>query len=335
MRALARSPELILVDELAHSNVPGSRHPKRWQDVEELLDAGIDVWTTINVQHLESLNDVVSGITGIRVRETVPDRVFDEADEVVLVDLPPDELLQRLKEGKVYIPQQAERAMRNFFRKGNLIALRELALRRTADRVDDEMLRLPARDVGRRRSGRRAKRCWSASARASGGREAGAQRRAHGGAARRALACRCTSRRRGCSACRRRAPAHRARAQAGAGAGRGDRDARRPTTPARRWSSTRASTTCRGCVVGRDHPRRAGGPGARSLAERIGAAAPDLDVIQVARGDDARAAAAPREPALRRRRRARLAGLCSRPRPSAAWPRCWPPLATRRPRPTS
>ena len=101
--ALARKPQLILVDELAHSNVAGSRHPKRWQDVVELLDAGIDVWSTVNVQHLETLNDVVSGITGIRVWETVPDRVFDEADEVVIVDLPPDELLQRLKEGKVYL----------------------------------------------------------------------------------------------------------------------------------------------------------------------------------------------------------------------------------------
>ena len=138
--ALARRPQLVLVDELAHSNVAGSRHPKRWQDVEELLDAGIDVWSTMNVQHLESLNDIVSGITGIRVWETVPDRVFDDADEVVIVDLPPDELLQRLKEGKVYLAQQAERAVRNFFRKGNLIALRELALRRTADRIDDEML---------------------------------------------------------------------------------------------------------------------------------------------------------------------------------------------------
>ena len=138
--ALARKPQLILVDELAHSNVAGSRHPKRWQDVEELLDAGIDVWSTVNVQHLESLNDVVSGITGIRVWETVPDRVFDEADEVVIVDLPPDELLQRLKEGKVYLAQQAATALRNFFRKGNLIALRELALRRTADRVDEQML---------------------------------------------------------------------------------------------------------------------------------------------------------------------------------------------------
>jgi two-component system sensor histidine kinase KdpD len=138
--ALARKPALILMDELAHSNVPGSRHPKRWQDVDELLAAGIDVYSTINVQHLETLNDIVGGITGIRVWETVPDHVFDAADEVVLVDLPPDELLQRLKDGKVYLPHQAERAIRNFFRKGNLIALRELALRRTADRVDDQML---------------------------------------------------------------------------------------------------------------------------------------------------------------------------------------------------
>ena len=137
--ALARRPALILMDELAHSNAPGSRHPKRWQDVEELLEAGIDVFTTVNVQHLESLNDVVSGVTGIQVRETVPDPFFDSADEVVLVDLPPDDLRQRLHEGKVYIAGQAERAIEHFFRKGNLIALRELALRRTADRVDDQM----------------------------------------------------------------------------------------------------------------------------------------------------------------------------------------------------
>ncbi len=162
----AQQPEpLVLLDELAHSNAPGSRHPKRWQDVEELLDAGVDVWSTMNVQHLESLNDIVGGITGIRVWETVPDRLFDEADEVVVVDLPPDELLLRLKQGKVYVPRPAtgrsragqapsgggaglpdpggdghvERATANFFRKGNLLALRELALRRTADRVDDEM----------------------------------------------------------------------------------------------------------------------------------------------------------------------------------------------------
>lgn len=137
--ALARRPALILVDELAHSNVEGSRHPKRWQDVEELLNAGIDVLTTVNVQHLESLNDIVGGITGIRVRETVPDLIFDQATEVVLVDLPPDDLRRRLKEGKVYLPGQAERAIEHFFRTGNLIALRELALRRTADRVDGQI----------------------------------------------------------------------------------------------------------------------------------------------------------------------------------------------------
>jgi two-component system sensor histidine kinase KdpD len=127
------------MDELAHSNAPGSRHPKRWQDVNELLDVGIDVFTTVNVQHLESLNDAVGGITGIRVSETLPDTVFDEADEVVLVDLPADELLGRLKAGKVYQLHQAERASRNFFRKGNLIALRELALRRTADRIENDV----------------------------------------------------------------------------------------------------------------------------------------------------------------------------------------------------
>jgi two-component system, OmpR family, sensor histidine kinase KdpD len=138
--ALHRHPALILVDELAHSNVQGQRHPKRWQDVEELLAAGIDVFTTLNVQHLESLNDVVGGITNVRVWETIPDTVFDAADEVVLVDIPADELLARLKAGKVYVPQQAERAANNFFRKGNLMALRELALRRTADRVEGDVL---------------------------------------------------------------------------------------------------------------------------------------------------------------------------------------------------
>ncbi|MDR3381812.1 sensor histidine kinase KdpD [Cupriavidus basilensis] len=137
--ALARRPALILVDELAHSNASGSRHPKRWQDIEELLSAGIDVWTTVNVQHLDSLNEAVGGITGIRVWETVPDTVFDDADEVILVDLPADELLRRLRDGKVYLPEQARTAATNFFRKGNLIALRELALRRTADRVDDDV----------------------------------------------------------------------------------------------------------------------------------------------------------------------------------------------------
>lgn len=137
--ALARRPEVLLLDELAHSNVSGSRHPKRWQDVQELLEAGIEVWTTLNVQHLESLNDVVGGIVGIQVHETVPDHLFDDADEVIVVDIPPEELLKRLKAGKVYPLEQAERASRNFFRQGNLLALRELALRRTADRVDEDM----------------------------------------------------------------------------------------------------------------------------------------------------------------------------------------------------
>jgi two-component system, OmpR family, sensor histidine kinase KdpD len=137
--ALLRRPALILVDELAHSNVQGARHPKRWQDVEELLSAGIDVFTTLNVQHLESLNDVVGGITNVRVWETVPDTAFDDADEVVLLDLPAEELLERLRAGKVYVPHQAERAAGNFFRKGNLMALRELALRRTADRIEGDV----------------------------------------------------------------------------------------------------------------------------------------------------------------------------------------------------
>jgi two-component system sensor histidine kinase KdpD len=137
--ALRRRPALVLVDELAHSNVAGSRHPKRWQDVDELLAAGIDVFTTLNVQHLDSLNDVVGGITNVRVWETVPDTFFDAADEVVLVDIPADEMLERLKAGKVYVGQQAERAAENFFRRGNLMALRELALRRTADRVEGDV----------------------------------------------------------------------------------------------------------------------------------------------------------------------------------------------------
>jgi two-component system sensor histidine kinase KdpD len=137
--ALARRPQLLLVDELAHTNAPGSRHTKRWQDVLELLDAGIDVFTTVNVQHVESLNDVVAKITGVIVRETIPDSVVDRADEVELIDLPPDDLLERFREGKVYVPDQAAEALENFFRKGNLIALRELALRRTAERVDAQM----------------------------------------------------------------------------------------------------------------------------------------------------------------------------------------------------
>ncbi|HUB46190.1 MAG TPA: sensor histidine kinase KdpD [Acetobacteraceae bacterium] len=138
---LQRHPQLALIDELAHTNAPGSRHPKRYQDVEELLAAGIDIYTTLNIQHVESLNDVVARITRIRVRETVPDSVIDKADDIELIDLTPEDLIQRLKEGKVYIPHQAERAIRHYFAPGNLTALRELALRRTAQRVDEQMVR--------------------------------------------------------------------------------------------------------------------------------------------------------------------------------------------------
>ena len=136
---LERRPRLALVDELAHSNAPGSRHPKRWQDVEELIDAGIDVYSTINIQHVESLNDVVASFTRVRVRETVPDRILEMA-ELEVVDIPPDELIERLKEGKVYLPHEATRALNHFFSKSNLSALRELALRRAAQAVDAQML---------------------------------------------------------------------------------------------------------------------------------------------------------------------------------------------------
>src|SRR5438045_1063576 len=138
--ALKRRPSLILVDELAHTNIAGTRHAKRYQDVEELLENGIDVYTTVNIQHIESLNDVVAQITRVRVRETVPDAILDRADAVELVDLTPDDLIQRLKEGKVYIPKQAERALKHYFSPTNLTALRELALRRTAERVDEQLL---------------------------------------------------------------------------------------------------------------------------------------------------------------------------------------------------
>jgi two-component system, OmpR family, sensor histidine kinase KdpD len=137
---IARKPKLALVDELAHTNAPGSRHPKRYLDVEELLSHGIDVYTAVNIQHIESLNDVVAQITHVRVRETVPDSIFDRADAIELIDLTPDDLIQRLKEGKVYVPRQAERALDHYFSPGNLTALRELALRRTADRVDEQLL---------------------------------------------------------------------------------------------------------------------------------------------------------------------------------------------------
>ncbi|MGB6445094.1 MAG: sensor histidine kinase KdpD, partial [Xanthobacteraceae bacterium] len=137
---IARRPQIVLVDELAHTNADGSRHPKRYLDVEELMSYGIDVYTTVNIQHIESLNDVVAQITHVRVRETVPDAIFDRADAVELVDLTPGDLIQRLKEGKVYVPKQAERALEHFFSPANLTALRELALRRTAERVDEQLL---------------------------------------------------------------------------------------------------------------------------------------------------------------------------------------------------
>jgi two-component system, OmpR family, sensor histidine kinase KdpD len=137
---IARRPQIVLIDELAHTNVVGSRHPKRYLDVEELMSRGVDAYTTVNIQHIESLNDVVAQITHVRVRETVPDAVFDRADAVELVDLTPDDLIQRLKEGKVYVPKQAERALEHFFSPANLTALRELALRRTAERVDEQLL---------------------------------------------------------------------------------------------------------------------------------------------------------------------------------------------------
>lgn len=138
--ALARKPQIAIVDEMAHSNAEGSRHPKRFQDIEELLGAGIDVWTALNIQHLESLSDVVERISGVEVREIVPDVALKRADEVILVDVPPAELIERLKDGKVYLPENAQRAIEGFFKPANLTALRELALRRTADRVDDQMV---------------------------------------------------------------------------------------------------------------------------------------------------------------------------------------------------
>ena len=167
---IARRPQIALVDELAHTNADGSRHPKRYLDVEELMQHGIDVYTTVNIQHIESLNDVVAQITHVRVRETIPDAVFDRADAVELVDLTPDDLIQRLKEGKVYVPMQAERALTHFFSPANLIALRELALRRTAERVDDQLLtEMQARAIqGPWAAGERVVVCVSEDPRAAG-----------------------------------------------------------------------------------------------------------------------------------------------------------------------
>src|SRR5262245_46788703 len=167
---IARRPQIALVDELAHTNAEGSRHPKRYLDVEELLSRGIDVYTTVNIQHIESLNDVVAQITHVRVRETVPDSVFDRADAVELVDLTPDDLIQRLREGKVYVPDQAQRALEHFFSPTNLTALRELALRRTADRVDEQLLsQMQARAIeGPWAAGERILVCISEDPRAAG-----------------------------------------------------------------------------------------------------------------------------------------------------------------------
>ncbi|MCK9388699.1 MAG: DUF4118 domain-containing protein [Sulfuritalea sp.] len=286
--ALARRPALILMDELAHSNVIGSRHPKRWQDIDELLAAGIDVYSTVNVQHLETLNDVVSGIAGIRVWETVPDHVFDAADEVVLVDLPPDELLQRLKEGKVYLPQQAERAIRNFFRKGNLIALRELALRRTADRVDEDMLawrrETSVESVWQTRdallvcigSGAGAERLVRTGARLSGKLEAPWH----------AIHVETQESVRHTEAQRQRI----VRAlELAASLGAETATLARPDPVAATIEYARRANLSR-ILVGRDHPRP-WRPWYRSVADRIGHAAPDLDVIQVARSEDSRQAA--------------------------------------------
>ena len=167
---IARRPEIVLVDELAHTNAPGSRHPKRYLDVEELLNRGINVYTTVNIQHIESLNDVVAQITHVRVRETLPDSIFDRADAVELVDLTPDDLIERLKEGKVYVPRQAERALEHFFSSANLTALRELALRRTAERVDEQLLtQMQARAIpGPWAAGERVLICVSEDPRAAG-----------------------------------------------------------------------------------------------------------------------------------------------------------------------
>ena len=160
---LKRKPKLVLVDELAHSNIPGARHPKRYQDVEELLEAGIDVYSTLNVQHIESLNDIVARITGVTVRETLPDSIVQKADSIELIDITPEELLQRLKEGKVYIPEQARLAMGRFFTPGNLTALRELALRQAAARASTSRWRAICTAMPSPARGRPATASWSAS----------------------------------------------------------------------------------------------------------------------------------------------------------------------------
>ena len=242
--ALARRPSLLLVDEYAHTNVPGSRHPKRWQDIDELLAAGIDVWTTLNIQHLESLNDVVQKITKVRVRETVPDTVFDKADEIVLVDLPPDELLKRLAEGKVYVQDTAARAVENFFKPQNLTALARAgaAARGRAHRCRSDRAHAGAGDRGPV-GGRRAHSCLHRA------RPDLAHGRAHGQAPcrpdGRALDCR-HGRTAGRQSRRGRAPA----------AGRGHeacRSARR--RDARRWSAAICRPNCCALPNSRMSPR--------------------------------------------------------------------------------
>ena len=285
--ALKRRPALILVDELAHTNAQGSRHPKRWQDIEELLASGIDVFTTLNVQHLESLNDVVGGITGITVWETVPDTFFDEADEVMLVDIPADDLLARLKAGKVYVPEQIERAARNFFRKGNLMALRELALRRTADRVEDDVQayrsdkaiepRLEDRGIAPvlRRARCPARRCRP-------------QRRAARDPARRRMDRGLRRDAGAAAAAGRRTRAHPAHGEARPGAGRDDRDPRRARHPARCVVDYARTHNCSKVSSAAARRQRAAVAAAPCSATRRDARArhrPDRD--RPRRGDDA------------------------------------------------
>ena len=297
--ALARKPELIVVDELAHTNAPESRHPKRWQDVQELLAAGIDVWTALNIQHLESLADVVSRITGVVVRETVPDRVLQEATDVVLVDITPDELIQRLNEGKVYVPETARRATQNFFTLGNLTALRELALRRTADRVDDQMVDYLRREgdrgpVGRLRASarlRRRGRCLGAGRAAHRAARDCAQRRLDRGHCRAAAAATTPTRR----------PGSPRRSASSSGSAATRCGSRAPTSPTRSCASRGVRTSPRSCSAS-----RAPGSGAASSAARC----------------RTRSCAAPgrsRSMSFLARRRLRAdSGLCAKLRPEGA-----------------
>ena len=281
--------------------MPGTRHPKRWQDVDELLAAGIDVFSTLNVQHLESLNDVVGGITNVRVWETVPDKVFDAADEVVLVDIPADELLARLKAGKVYVAHQAERAAQNFFRKGNLMALRELALRRTADRVEG--------DVQAYRVDQSIESVWKTATALLTciGPDAGAERVVRAAAR---LASQLSTDWHAIyvetPGLQRLSPAKRekilANSESGAGTGRDHgRDCRMRRLP-RASSPTRARHNLSKLVIGRDPIRRLW-PWQRSSGQKLAMLAPDIDLIEIGRAEDARPgnAAASRAPQRLRR----------------------------------